>query len=64
MLMRFWSEISRMFLCMFSELVILRPKKCVFYKSKKLDKKHCKSKRKNDFDKQPGDDEKMFGLFF
>ena len=30
MLMRFWSEISRMFLCMFLGLIILRLKKNVY----------------------------------
>ena len=32
MLKRFWSEISRMFLCMILGLIILRLKKRVFYK--------------------------------
>ena len=31
MLMWFWSKISRMFLCMFLGMIILRLKKCVFY---------------------------------
>ena len=32
MFMQFWSEFSRMFLSMFLGLIILRLKKCVFYK--------------------------------